>query len=190
MGTEIERKFLVVNDSWRVEPDAPNEYIVIGQGYLFDNTTSSLRIRQHGISKAFLTIKTSDSGDLLSRKEFEYEIPWEDAEDLISMCPSVIKKHRFRVGRWEIDEFLGDNQGLFIAEIELQHPDEDIVIPDFVGEEVTNDERYYNTYLARFPYQTWLGMEDNSDECPECGGKMTAKRSGVECPYCSYWFCF
>lgn len=138
MAKEIERKFLV-------NKFVPFVGINIKQGYLsFD---PEIRIRIKDDKKSLITIK---SNDLLERNEFEYEIPVEDAKQLLSTCDNVINKTRYNSGRWEIDEFHDSLKGLWIAEIELKFPGEQVTIPDWVREEVTFDKRYYNKNLAKF----------------------------------------
>ncbi len=153
MATEIERKFLVINDSWR-ELGRPVHY---AQGYLAADAERTVRVRIAG-EKAYLTIKGPTDG--ISRKEFEYEIPPVEAQEMLLLCPfPVIEKYRTRIdwkGKiWEVDEFKGDNEGLFMAEIELQSPDEVVDLPSWIGVEVSGDPRYFNSYLAKNPYKYW-----------------------------------
>ena len=155
MATEIERKFLVLNDDWRgiVESD-----MQIIQAYLASNEFSSTRIRIQG-NKANINIKSATLG--ITRTEFEYAIPVDDAQLMIDdLCiKPVIEKTRYIVKhmqhRWEIDVFSGDNKGLIVAEIELSSPDETFEKPSWIGEEVSNDARYYNVCLVKKPYKTW-----------------------------------
>ena len=155
MATEIERKFLVLNDDWRgiVESD-----MQIIQAYLASNEFSSTRIRIQG-DKANINIKSATLG--ITRTEFEYAIPVDDAQLMIdNLCiKPVIEKTRYIVKhmqhRWEIDVFSGDNKGLIVAEIELSSPDETFEKPSWLGEEVSNDARYYNVCLVNNPYKTW-----------------------------------
>ena len=155
MATEIERKFLVLNDDWRgiVESD-----MQIIQAYLASNEFSSTRIRIQG-DKANINIKSATLG--ITRTEFEYAIPVDDAQLMIDdLCiKPVIEKTRYIVKhmqhRWEIDVFSGDNRGLIVAEIELSSPDETFEKPSWIGEEVSNDARYYNVCLVKTPYKTW-----------------------------------
>jgi len=155
MATEIERKFLVLNDDWRgiVESD-----MQIIQAYLASNEFSSTRIRIQG-DKANINIKSATLG--ITRTEFEYAIPVDDAQLMIdNLCiKPVIEKTRYIVKhmqhRWEIDVFSGDNRGLIVAEIELSSPDETFEKPSWIGEEVSNDARYYNVCLVKTPYKTW-----------------------------------
>ena len=155
MATEIERKFLVLNDDWRaiVESD-----MKIVQAYLASNEFSSTRIRIQD-NRANINIKSATLG--ITRSEFEYAIPVVDAQSMIDdLCiKPVIEKTRYTVKHmqhsWEIDVFSGENQGLIVAEIELSSPDEPFETPSWIGEEVSNDARYYNACLVRNPYKTW-----------------------------------
>lgn len=155
MATEIERKFLVLNEDWRgiVESD-----MQIIQAYLASNEFSSTRIRIQD-DKANINIKSATLG--ITRTEFEYAIPVDDAQLMIDdLCiKPVIEKTRYIVKhmqhRWEIDVFSGDNKGLVVAEIELSSPDETFEKPSWIGEEVSNDARYYNVCLVEHPYKAW-----------------------------------
>ena len=153
---EIERKFLVTSDVFKKESFAQNR---IKQGYLSSIPERTVRVRIKG-NKGFLTIKglSNDSG--LSRFEWEKEIPVEEAEKLLLLCEAgVIDKTRFEVKTAkhivEIDEFYGDNEGLIMAEIELESETESFEKPIWLGEEVTNDKRYYNSYLSNNPFKRW-----------------------------------
>jgi len=152
---EIERKFLVKNNKWKRNA---SEGFEIKQAYFANLKGKSVRIRTVG-EKGFLTIKGPRVG--ISRDEFEYEIPLADANQLIkNYCDSnLISKKRYKVNfegnTWEIDEFSGDNQGLILAEIELESPDEKITLPDWLGKEVGTDNRYYNSKLAKHPVNSW-----------------------------------
>ncbi len=154
MGREIERKFLVRGDGWRTGPAGE----AVRQGYLAADVERSVRVRVVE-NKAFLTVKGKSEG--LVRREFEYAIPPEDAAELLDyLClQPLIQKTRYRreVGgrAWEIDEFAGENKGLILAEVELASPDESVVLPDWVGDEVSHDPRYYNANLARLPFSRW-----------------------------------
>lgn len=153
MGIEIERKFLVRDRSVL----AGSEGLGYRQGYLSLDPARTVRVRVAG-PHAYLTVKGRASGP--SRAEFEYEIPLADGEALLGLCePSLIEKTRHRVahaGRtWEVDVFDGANQGLVVAEVELPSADATVVLPDWVGDEVTDDPRYVNANLARHPYGTW-----------------------------------
>lgn len=153
MGVETERKFLVSGDEWRSR-GVPVPY---AQGYLARGNRITVRIRIAGES-AFLTVKGPVEG--ISRPEFEYPVPVEDAREMLNLCPDpVIEKTRSRIPHashvWEVDEFSGKNSGLVIAEVELSSPDEDVVLPSWIGPEVTGDPRYYNSNLAVHPYRDW-----------------------------------
>jgi adenylate cyclase len=157
MAIEIERKFLVRGDGWRAGAAAT----VYKQGYLSVNPGCSVRVRLGG-DQAWLTIKGASRG--LARQEFEYPIPPGDAEALLGLClPGVISKTRYVLmrgkHRWEIDEFHGDNEGLLLAEIELDHEDEAFDRPDWLGEEVSEDPRYYNAALSANPYCRWANRK-------------------------------
>jgi adenylate cyclase len=154
MGTEIERKFLVIGNAWR-ELAVGTEY---RQGYLCSGSDRTVRVRIAG-GKAFLTIKGKSSG--ISRMEFEYAIPVEDARVLLAeLCEQpVIDKIRYKVDYrgfvWEVDEFLGDNAGLLVAEIELEEEEQAFEKPPWVGAEVSADRRYSNAGLVRLPFSRW-----------------------------------
>jgi adenylate cyclase len=152
MAIEIERKFLVIGNEWR---DAPA--VFYSQGYLNRDKARTVRVRIAG-EQAFLTVKGLSEG--MSRVEFEYEIPLADARALLRLCEQpLIEKYRRKIPFagfvWEIDEFLGENQGLVVAEIELPAEDAIFATPEWVGEEVTQDARYFNSNLAREPYKGW-----------------------------------
>ncbi len=152
MATEIERKFLVLGDAWRA-----SEGTRIWQGYLNRDKNRTVRVRVAG-EQAFLTVKGATTG--ATRAEFEYDIPLADAEQMLSMCDGpVIQKVRRLVQHdgftWEVDEFFGENAGLVVAEIELQSENQQFFKPSWVGREVTEDARYYNSNLATHPYAAW-----------------------------------
>ena len=155
MGVEIERKFLVADDSWREAAPAGVQY---RQGYLSTNPGGSVRVRVSG-DRAWLNIKSATVG--LTRREYEYEIPAADAHAILEeLCVKpLIEKTRFVVehdGRtWEIDVFEGDNEGLVVAEVELESEDEAVTLPAWAGEEVSHDVRYYNQRLVEHPYSRW-----------------------------------
>ena len=162
MAQEIERKFLVAGDSWRA--------LAVGQpycqGYIATaHIGQSVRIRTVG-NQGYLTIKGPVRG--LSRAEFEYKIPVEDAQEMLeTLCPHpLIEKTRYRLPVddvvWEIDEFFGENAGLVVAEVELSSEDQQIVLPAWVGQEVTGEARYYNASLAKDPYSQWQISEKKS----------------------------
>lgn len=154
MSLEIERKFLVKSNKWKESAKG----VLIMQGYLSASEERIVRIRIAG-SKAFFTIKGLVIG--ISRLEYEYEIPHTDALEILNrLCiKPIIEKHRYKVVHqslvWEIDEFHRENEGLIIAEIELDSEDQKIDIPDWIGEEVTGDKRYYNSNLLKNPYSAW-----------------------------------
>lgn len=153
MGLEIERKFLVISDVWRVGA-VGEEYC---QGYLSQYPNPTIRVRTQE-KKAFITIKGKTTG--ITRAEFEYEIPFSEAQELFKLCLSpLVTKRRYKILHegmtWEIDEFHGDNEGLIIAEIELDKEDESIKLPLWIGQEVTNDPRYANSSLATHPFKNW-----------------------------------
>lgn len=157
MGDEIERKFLVSGDDWR---EGQNTRYV--QGYLSREPGRTVRVRRAG-EKAYLTIKSEVVG--ISRREFEYSIPLEDAEAMFKLCVGpLIEKTRtvvmFAGKKWEVDEFHGDNEGLLVAEIELQSEDEEFVRPPWVGREVSADRRYFNSSLTQHPFKEWKDSED------------------------------
>ena len=154
MGIEIERKFLVKNDDFKKQAKAE----IYHQGFLSTDKKRIVRVRISK-GKACLTIKGISKGAL--RQEFEYEIPVNDAEYIINeICkkPTILKK-RYRIPWggfiWEVDEFLNENEGLVIAEIELDTEDQAFDLPDWIGKEVTSNKKYYNAYLVKHPYTTW-----------------------------------
>jgi adenylate cyclase len=152
MATEIERKFLVVGDAWRQAHPTR-----ICQGYLNRDKERTVRVRIAG-QQAFLTIKGKSVG--ASRPEFEYAIPLADAEQLLLLCDGpVLEKNRHVLVHegttWEVDEFLGANAGLVVAEVELEHEDQPFAHPAWLGAEVTADPRYFNSNLAVEPYANW-----------------------------------
>ena len=154
MAREIERKFLLKNDNWRSKVHASH---VLRQGYLCGNTRASVRVRIDG-DRANLNIKSATLG--VERLEFEYPFPVEQAEVMLSeLAGEVVEKTRHEVRHqghlWEIDEFAGENEGLIVAEIELGDAEEAFERPDWLGEEVSADPRYYNSELARHPYSRW-----------------------------------
>ncbi len=152
MGVEIERKFLISGSGWRTPHPT-----YICQGYLNRDKNRTVRVRVNG-DFGVLTIKGITTGS--RRPEFEYEIPIHDAKELLSLCDGpIVEKNRHIVLdgslKWEVDEFLGDNEGLVIAEVELVSEDQLIAIPEWVGTEVTDDSRYFNSNLAVNPYNSW-----------------------------------
>ena len=155
MATEIERKFLLRNDNWRKDVDSS---VAIRQGYLAGTEKASVRVRIAG-DRANINIKSATLD--VTRKEYEYEIPLNEANELLdTLCEGpLIEKTRYHVHHgshlWEIDDFIGDNQGLVVAEVELDDVDENYERPDWLGEEVSDDPRYYNVCLVRHPYKDW-----------------------------------
>jgi len=153
MGTEIERKFLVTGQSWK-KPGAGVQY---RQGYLNTHKERVVRVRTMG-EKAALTVKGVSVG--ASRLEFEYEIPVDDANQLLDLCENpLIEKTRYRIEHggliWEVDEFHGVNEGLVIAECELEAEDQEIDKPNWIEDEVTGDPRYLNSNLVARPFTIW-----------------------------------
>jgi len=155
MATEIERKFLVLNDDWRRDVSSETRY---RQGYLSIRETASVRVRRGG-DRAFLSIKSGKSA--LRRLEFEYEIPLVDAEQILDEVIDlpVIDKTRYLAPLgghvWEVDVFAGANEGLVVAEVELGSEDEVFERPAWLGEEVSQDPRYLNINLVHKPYRDW-----------------------------------
>ena len=155
MAYEIERKFLVNGE---FKSHSFEEYI-IKQGYLAMSDNNVVRIRIRG-GEAFLTIKSAAFEGTITRSEWEYSIPVNEAEEMFKLCQgSVIDKTRYNLNvgthTFEVDEFYGDNEGLILAEVELESEDEYFDVPDWLGEEVTGDIRYYNSYLAEHPFKKW-----------------------------------
>ena len=153
---EIERKYLVTSLSFKDEAHTQNE---IAQGYLTSNPERTVRIRIKG-AKGYITIKGVGNESGTSRMEWEKEIPVDEAKSLLQLCEKgAIEKTRYEVKSGhhtiEIDVFHGDNDGLIMAEIELQNEDEAIEKPNWLGTEVTGDKRYYNAYLSLHPYKNW-----------------------------------
>ena len=154
---EIERKFLVTSNKFKKEAFKSSE---IKQGYLNSHPERTTRIRiQDKI--AFITIKGKSSESGLSRFEWEKEIPVDEAMELLKLCePGAIEKNRYFVKSeeftFEIDEFFGDNKGLVMAEIELNSEKDSFRKPDWLGEEVTGDQRYYNSQLSKNPFKNWI----------------------------------
>lgn len=154
MGIEIERKFLVIGEAWK-QQTSDGEFI--SQGYLSRDPARTVRVRVKG-QQAWLTIKGQSVG--ASRAEFEYAIPQADAQQLLTLCegPRVEKiRHLVRYAGmvWEVDEFLGDNAGLVVAEIELSAADQTFEPPPWLGQEVTEETRYFNSQLVARPFKSW-----------------------------------
>jgi adenylate cyclase len=154
---EIERKFLVNPEVF----DAGGSRLMIKQGYLSVDPQRIVRIRREG-EKAWITIKGKMEG--ITRPEFEYDVPVDDAEELLKLAlftPVEKIRHRIKVenSEWEVDEFLGENEGLWLAEIELDDENQPFSHPDWLGEEVTSDKRYYNNELSITPFSRWKTIE-------------------------------
>ena len=152
MSVEIERKFLVNEKGWK-----QGHYIHVRQGYLNRDKERTVRVRLAG-EKAYLTIKGINTG--AKRAEYEYEIPVSDAAELIKICDgSILEKNRYAVPCgglvWEVDEFLGKNEGLIVAEVELYSEDQAFDRPEWAGQEVTTDPRYFNSNLCTHPHCKW-----------------------------------
>jgi adenylate cyclase len=155
MGQEIERKYLVDKTKWQLLDKPKGE--LYRQGYLLTDPNKTIRVRQT-TDKAFLTIKGLSTG--ATRPEYEYEIPFEEAKELLdNFSISELSKIRYKISFdnkiWEVDEFLGNNIGLIVAEIELTSEDESFSIPEWVDNEVTGQEKYYNSNLTIQPYKNW-----------------------------------
>ena len=155
MPIEIERKFLVNIDLWNRSTKGVRRFYE--QGYISTEPGKTIRVRVND-ENAFITIKGKPVG--MSRSEFEYRIPKQDAVELLNQfCSSIVSKYRYMVpfgGKmWEVDEFLGENEGLIVAEIELSSETEEFERPEWVGEEVTGIEKYYNSNLSKLPFKQW-----------------------------------
>jgi adenylate cyclase len=154
VGVEIERKFLLAGDGWR----ALGQPVLLRQGYLSSDPERVVRVRVEG-DQSYITIKGRSSG--ATRGEWEYPIPLADANELLErLCQQpIVEKYRSKIefagNVWEVDEFVGVNQGLVLAEIELQAEDQAFDKPDWIGADVTDDKRYYNSNLVRHPYSSW-----------------------------------
>jgi len=156
MAVEIERKFLLINDQWKNEISHSECY---KQGYMtLDGEKNSVRVRTTN-DKAWVNFKSATLG--MRRLEFEYPVPIIDAQEMLeNLCykPVLVKERHFVVydsHTWEIDVFAGENAGLVVAEIELSSESEEFERPDWLGEEVTDDKRYYNVCLIRHPFKDW-----------------------------------
>ena len=155
MATEIERKFLLKDSSWKELADEGTQY---SQGYLVGSKHASVRVRIQG-ERAFLNIKSATID--VTRQEYEYEIPLAEATEMLeTLCEKpLINKVRYLIKTekhvWEIDVFSGDNKGLVVAEIELNDKNESFDKPGWLGEEVSDDERYYNVCLVKHPFKEW-----------------------------------
>ena len=155
MKTEIERKFIVTNSVYKSL--GKHEYCI--QGYIPSTNSPLVRIRTIG-NRSFLTMKSDVNG--IKCIEYEYEIPNQDAKELLELfCQnSIVEKNRYTIYHestlWEVDEFLGSNQGLIVAEVELESEDQHYNKPSWIGKEVSTDKKYYNYNLAHHPYNQWL----------------------------------
>lgn len=155
MATEIERKFLLKDSSWKESADQGTQYC---QGYLVGSKAASVRVRIQG-KRAFINIKSATID--ISRQEYEYEIPLNDAKEMLeTLCEKpLIDKTRYFVKNenhlWEIDVFSGDNEGLIVAEVELSDINENFIKPNWLGNEVSGDARYYNVSLVKHPFKDW-----------------------------------
>jgi adenylate cyclase len=158
MGTEIERKFLLKSDAWRSQ--GVGKFYC--QGYVTKSTGVTVRVRVVG-TQGYITLKGRAENAV--RPEFEYEIPVDDAQEMLNLwChPRIVEKIRYRIPMgdvvWEVDEFQGFNLGLIVAEVELRSAHQVIDLPDWVGQEVSEEDRYYNSNLALYPYSLWTQNE-------------------------------
>ena len=154
MAKEIERKFLVKGDSWRGLGSGKR----YRQGYLSTVKERTVRVRTAG-EQGFITVKGISVG--ATRSEYEYEIPTADANEMLDrLCERpLVEKTRYRIPfgglTWEVDEFAGDNRGLVTAEVELQNETQAVSLPDWIGQEVTSDPRYFNSNLVAHPFSKW-----------------------------------
>lgn len=154
MGLEIEHKFLVTSQAYR----SLAEPVRYRQGYLCNASGKTIRIRIAG-TKGYIAVKSGISGSV--RREFEYEIPLSDAEEMLNGLSegNIVEKYRYRIPYqgfvWEVDEFTGDNAGLVVAEVELAYRGQTFAIPSWVGTEVTGKVEYLNSSLSKKPYNTW-----------------------------------
>lgn len=182
MATEIERKFLVATLEWR---HLAVRTIHVRQAYLSSGDSCSVRVRIVDDRQAFLTIKTPRSG--FTRNEFQYDIPHDQACRLMKLRQSdVIEKIRHCIdfaGRlWEVDQFLGRNDGLVIAEVELPSEDTEFLRPNWVGREVTGERRYHNSELARYPFCEWqepIAFISDHEGFPAGGMRLQAEQNGA-----------
>jgi len=155
MGIEIERKFLLKDESWRQQADAGTHY---RQGYLIGAKQASVRVRIEG-DKAYLNIKSMTLG--VRRYEYQYPIPLDEANEMLdTLCEKpLVEKTRYKVHHgnheWEIDVFAGANTGLVVAEVELESEQDKLILPSWAGVEVSDEPRYYNVNLVKHPYTTW-----------------------------------
>ena len=164
-GLEIERKFLVKGDGYKQQAYSHSH---IQQGYICSSHGRTVRVRIRD-ERGYLTIKGPSENGGLSRYEFEKEISLDEAEHLMQLCePGIIDKTRWLVksGKhtFEVDEFFGENEGLVMAEVELGAEDEAYEKPDFIGQEVTGDHRYYNSHLRKNPFSVWGKAAEGTDQ--------------------------
>ncbi len=157
MAVEIERKFLLKNNHWK-QFGKGTDYC---QGYLSSDKHRTVRVRTID-NRGYLTIKGLSRGSV--RNEYEYDIPIDDARELLDLCEQpLIRKKRYRITIgdvvWEIDEFFGENEGLYLAEVELKHENQQVSLPEWIGKEVTGDSRYFNSSLISNPYSNWKKKE-------------------------------
>jgi len=156
MGQEIERKYLVKNDDYKEET---TDHLHIQQGYFADGVRVRMSKNDSGYQQGFITFKSPKEG--MTRDEFEYEIPYVEAKEILDdMCKGpLIEKIRHHVyfedNKWEVDEFFGDNEGLVITELEVPGEDYEYNKPNWVGKDVTDKKRYYNSDLTELPYKKW-----------------------------------
>lgn len=153
---EIERKFLVSSDAYKQEATSQTRIV---QGFLNTDPSRTVRVRIMG-EKGFLTVKGDSNDSGTTRFEWEIEISTAEATNLIDLCETgILEKYRFEVpyGKhiFEVDEFLGENKGLILAEVELEHEDEPFERPQWLGEEVTGQKKYYNSQLSKTPFKEW-----------------------------------
>lgn len=153
---EIERKFLVASEAFKNEAHKRTRIV---QGFLNTNPERTVRVRVQG-NDGFITVKGKSNASGLSRFEWEKQISLAEAEDLLHLCePGIIEKTRYEIffddHTFEVDDFLGENEGLIIAEIELQSETETFQKPDWLGEEVTGKLKYYNSHLSKNPFKHW-----------------------------------
>ena len=158
MNIEIERKFIVKPDKWNPKIKG----VLYHQNYLSITDKSVVRVRIKG-TEATLTVKSSGTG--LTREEYQYKIPVEDAEKLLQLCSyRTIEKIRYKIDdqghRWDVDKFKGENGGLLLAEVELESETEAVILPEWIGEEVTGAPRYYNATLIQNPFQFWMNKKE------------------------------
>ena len=161
MPLEIERKFLVKTDDFKKEASKKTR---VTQGYLSSNPERTVRVRIKG-NEGFITVKGKANRSGICRYEWEKEISIEEAEELLKICESgIIDKTRYEIeaGKYtfEVDEFYGDNQGLIVAEIELNNENDYFEKPQWLGKEVTGNTKYYNSMLVKNPYKSWKGVKN------------------------------